>query len=174
MEVNTKDSVVKVHIRWLIRRDMPEVFDIERNSFEFPWFEEEFIRCLRQRNCIGMVAELGERVVAFMIYELHPKRLHLLNFAVDPDMRRRGVGRQMVEKLIGKMSHHRRTRLSLEIRETNLQAQQFFRAMGFKCTDAIPGFYDDSDEEAYLFQWVLPRSDDGFAPENRLQWKEPT
>ena len=48
---------VNVHIRWMIRRDMPEVLQIERTSFEYPWSEEDFIRCLRQRNCIGMVAE---------------------------------------------------------------------------------------------------------------------
>ena len=36
----------RVHIRWMIRRDMPEVLEIERKSFEFPWFEEDFIRCL--------------------------------------------------------------------------------------------------------------------------------
>ena len=73
---------VCVHIRWMIRRDMPEVLDIENRSFEFAWTEEDFIRCLRQRNCIGMVAEHDERVVGFMIYELHKNRLHILNFAV--------------------------------------------------------------------------------------------
>ena len=62
----------------MIRRDMPEVLDIEHASFEFPWSEEDFIRCLRQRNCIGMVAEHGERVVGFMIYELHKTKLHIL------------------------------------------------------------------------------------------------
>ena len=41
---------VRVHIRWMIRRDMAEVLDIERQSFEFPWFEEDFIRCLRARR----------------------------------------------------------------------------------------------------------------------------
>ena len=109
MSVDHK-SQLRVHIRWMIRRDMPEVLDIERASFEFPWFEEDFIRCLRQRNCIGMVAEHGERVVGFMIYELHKTRLHILNFAVAADLRRRGVGRQMVEKLVGKLSSQRRTR----------------------------------------------------------------
>ena len=97
-----------------------EVLEIERRRFEFPWFEEEFIRCLRQRNCIGMVAEHAERVVGFMIYELHKTRLHILNFAVAADVRRRGVGRQMIEKLIGKLSSQRRTRITLEVRETNL------------------------------------------------------
>ena len=63
--VPTLKAQVRVHIRWMIRRDMPEVLAIEHASFEFPWCEEEFLRVLRQRNCIGMVAEYGERVVGF-------------------------------------------------------------------------------------------------------------
>ena len=55
----------------MIRRDMPEVIPIETASFEFPWSEDDFVRCLRQRNCIGMVAEMDDQVVGFMIYELH-------------------------------------------------------------------------------------------------------
>ena len=132
------------------------MLEIERESFEFPWFEEDFIRCLRQRNCIGMVAEHDERVVGFMIYELHKTRLHILNFAVAPDVRRRRVGTQMIEKLIGKLSSQRRTRISLEVRETNLAAQLFFRASGFKATSVLREFYDDSPEDAYLMQYLLP------------------
>ena len=63
--VPTPKAQVRVHIRWMIRRDMPEVLAIEHASFEFPWCEEEFLRVLRQRNCIGMVAEYGERVVGY-------------------------------------------------------------------------------------------------------------
>jgi ribosomal-protein-alanine N-acetyltransferase len=144
---------LRIHIRWMIRRDMPEVLDIERLAFEFPWFEEEFIRCLRQRNCIGMVAEHAERVVGFMIYELHKSRLHILNFAVAADLRRRGIGRQMIEKLIGKLSSQRRTRITLEVRETNVPAQIFFREVGFRATSVLHDFYDDSPEDAYLMQF---------------------
>ena len=46
-----------VNIRWFIRRDMPEVVAIEKQGFEFPWSEEDFLRCLRLRHTIGMVAE---------------------------------------------------------------------------------------------------------------------
>ena len=97
---------VAVHIRWMIRRDMSEVLAIENRNFEFAWSEEDFIRCLRQRNCIGMVAEHEERVVGFMIYELHKNRLHILNFAVSPGCHRGGVGMSMVKKLIGKLFGH--------------------------------------------------------------------
>src|SRR4051794_2179274 len=90
---------LRVYSRWMIRRDMNEVLEIENEGFEFPWSEDDFIRCLRQRNCIGMVAEHEDRVIGFMIYELHKARLHLLNFAVRRGLRRRGAGRQMLGKL---------------------------------------------------------------------------
>ena len=131
-----KDQV-KVHIRWMIRRDMPEVLQIERSSFGTAWTDEDFLCCLRQRNCIGMVAEASERVVGFMVYELHKHRLHILNFAVHEQFRRRGVGSQMAKKLITKLSHDRRSRLVLEIRETNLAAQLFFRTLGFRAVSVL-------------------------------------
>jgi ribosomal-protein-alanine N-acetyltransferase len=152
MSANQQQQV-RVHIRWMIRRDMTEVLDIERGSFEFPWFEEDFIRCLRQRNCIGMVAEHGERVVGFMIYELHKTRLHILNFAVAPEFRHRGVGRQMIDKLLGKLSSQRRVRITLEVRETNLPAQLFFKSAGFRAVTVLRSYYEDSPEDAYLMQF---------------------
>jgi len=144
---------VRVHIRWMIRRDMPEVLDIESEGFEFPWLEEDFIRCLRQRNCIGMVAEYEDRVVGFMIYELHKNRIHVLNFAVADDYRRRGVGSQMVAKLIAKLSSQRRSRIVLEVRETNLTAQLFFRENGFRAVSVLRAYYEDTPEDAYLMQF---------------------
>ncbi len=166
MSANPQQQV-RVHIRWMIRRDMAEVLDIERGSFEFPWFEEDFIRCLRQRNCIGMVAEHGERVVGFMIYELHKTRLHILNFAVAPEFRHRGVGRQMIEKLLGKLSSQRRVRITLEVRETNLAAQLFFKAAGFRAVTVLRSYYEDSPEDAYLMQFRQANEDTPLSLPNR-------
>lgn len=136
---------MKIHIRWMLRRDMAEVLDIERSAFDFPWFEEELIRCLGQRNCIGMVAEHAERVVGFMIFELHKTRLHILKFAVAADCRRRGVGTLLVMKAKSKLFPDRRTKLTANVWENNTAAQLFFRHSGFLCvaihpnTDAIAG-----------------------------------
>lgn len=164
----TTESAVQlqVHIRWMIRRDMEQVLEIERTAFEFPWSEDDFVSCLRRRNCIGMVAEQGDQIVGFMIYELHKTRLHLLNFAVAADTRRCGVGTQMVDKLIGKLSSQRRTRLSLEVRETNLEAQLFFRGSGFRATSVLRDFYDDSPEDAYLMQYYHRSAEAEFLPES--------
>ncbi|MSR32808.1 MAG: ribosomal-protein-alanine N-acetyltransferase [Gemmataceae bacterium] len=144
----------------MIRRDMQEVLQAELQCFEYAWTEEDFLRCLRQRNCIGMVAEAGEKVVGFMIYELHKNKLHILNFAVNPACQRAGVGLQMAAKLVTKLSSHRRTRITMEVRETNLAGQVFFRNQGFKAIRVLRAFYEDSREDAYLMQYRLP-SDTG-------------
>ena len=148
-----KKTEIRVHVRWMIRRDMPEVMAIEQESFEFPWYEENFIRVLRQRNCIGMVAEHDEQVVGFMIYELHRIRIHVLNFAVHPDFRRHGIGNQMIAKLTAKLSFQRRSRMVLEVRETNLGAQLFFRECGFRAVSVLRNYYADTLEDAYLMQY---------------------
>lgn len=145
-----------VQIRWMIRRDMPEVVWIEHMSHEFPWCEDDFVRCLRQRNCIGMVAESEERILGFLVYELLDDKLHILNMAVHPAYRRRGVGRQLVNRIIAKLSHHRRNRITLGVRETNLGAQLFFRSCGFRAVKVLRAHYPDTDEDAYWFEYRLP------------------
>ena len=144
-----------VHVRWMIRRDMPEVLAIEHEAFEFPWSDEDFTRCLRQRNCIGMVAEVADSVVAFMIYELHRSRLHMINFAIARSHRRLGVGTHMMEKLYGTLTPDRRSRVVLEVRETNLPAQLFFRTLGFRATSVLKDFYQDTTEDADLMEYCF-------------------
>ena len=141
-----------IHIRWMIRRDMADVLGIENSSFEFPWNEDDFVRCLRQRNCIGMVVEQDDEIVGFMVHELHKTRLHILNFAVHQDQRRSGIGTGMVEKLKSKLSQQRRNRIVLEVRETNLEAQLFFKEQDFLALSVLRDFYDDTVEDAYLMQ----------------------
>jgi ribosomal-protein-alanine N-acetyltransferase len=160
---------IRTHIRWMIRRDMPEVLAIEAASFEFPWLEDDFIRCLRQQNCIGMVAEHDDRVVGFMIYELNKNRIQILNFAVLPEMRRHGVGTQMARKLISKLSARRRTHLLLEVRETNLMAQLFFRQCGLRAISVLRDHYEDAPEDAYLMQYRCPSEEsEEYQPVNRV------
>ena len=160
-------ELVRVHIRWMIRRDMPEVLAAERQSFEYAWTEDDFLRCLRQRNCIGMVAEHDDRIVGFMIYELHKNRLHVLNFAVHPAVRRTGVGAQMVQKLVGKLSSHRRGKITLAVRERNLDAQLFFRALDFRAVRVLRNYYEDSGEDAFQMEYLLDGADDEFEPLDR-------
>ena len=166
----SNEKEMRVHVRWMVRRDLPEVVAIERACFEFPWGEEDFLDCLRQRNCIGMVAEHEKRIVGFMIYEVPKNRIHLLNIASDPKHRRLGVARQMVGKLIGRLINQKRSRIVLEVRETNLPALLFFRSLGFRAVEIRHNFYEEVREDAYLMQYRLPveQGKPEHAPVNRI------
>jgi len=146
---------MNVQIRWMIRRDMPEVLSIEQESFDIPWDEDDFVAALRHRTCVGMVAETqtdwGEEIAGFVLYELEPHRLRLINFAVAEKYRREGVGRAMVERLREKLSQKRRKAIVLAIPETNLGGQLFFKAVGFQCVNIQRRHYVKTDEDAYVF-----------------------
>ncbi len=144
------------HVRWLIRSDLPEVLHIESDSFEFPWDEEDFLCVLRQRNCIGMIAEHDHKVVGFMIYELQKSRLCILNFAVDPKFRRQRVGSAMIERMRDNLDQQGRTELLVEVRERNLDAQQFFRSQGFRAISILRGHYEDTGEDGYVMLYKQP------------------
>lgn len=148
----------KVQIRWLIRRDLPEVLEIERRSFEFAWDIEDLLRCIRQRNCIGMVAERDHRIVGFMVY-------------THPDHRREGIGSTMVRRLVDRLSQQRRKEIVLEVRESNLGAQLFFRSQGFRAFCVSREFYTDTDEAAYLLRYRLPEDGDPWVLPVRWQGK---
>ena len=168
---STPNKLLDVQIRWLIRRDMAEVLRIEQSSFGSAWNDEDFLCCLRQRNCIGMVAEHDHKILGFMIYELHKSRLHILNFAVAPECRKQGIGAQMVLRLVDKLSQQRRSEILMEIRESNLEAQLFFKKQGFKAVCVLRRHFDDTEEDAYIMQYRLHANEEQdalFAPRNRI------
>jgi len=75
----------------------------------------------------------------------------VLNFAVATDYRRRGVGTQMMAKLIGKLSAQRYTRIILGVHETNLPAQLFLRDNGFHAV-AVQEDEESMDGDTYEFE----------------------
>lgn len=124
------------HIRWMIRRDMTEVLEIDKQSYLEHWDEEDYVLQIRQRNMVGMVAEdntaCGVPIVGLMVYSLHRGLYCIERFAVHGDYRRRGVGSAMMRKLLGKLSRDKPiARVWLE--STNLVGNEFVRGHGFKC-----------------------------------------
>lgn len=170
----TERTALPVEIRWLIRRDMPEVLAIEKECFPDPWGEEHFETLLRQRNTIGIVAESDGKIVGFQIYELQPGLFHVVTMAVATLLRRRGIGTQMMSRLINKLSdqpHARRQVITAFVPESNLSAQLFLRNAGFRANE----IYRGEPEDSYLFRYAARAIDDArvYHPRNRISsWKE--
>ena len=144
-------------IQWMIRRNLQDVLEIERDCFEHAWSEEDFLCTLSQRNAIGMVAIDTRRDIihGFVVYQLEGRRLTILNIAVSPESQRQGVGTQIIQRLKDKLDHQRREMIDALVRETNLRAQVFLRSMGFRAISVVRGHYDDTDESAYLMRFRI-------------------
>lgn len=152
---NPNAPVIGRQIRWMIRCDMPAVFEIENRSYRDPWTEEDFLCELRQRNCIGLVVETDrEHVVGFMVYEIWKRCLRLLNLAVHPDARRLGLGTDMVGNLKSQLSSKRRHTITLEIVEWNTAGHLFFQSQGFRAVDVMREFYGTGDT-AYTMEFCV-------------------
>jgi ribosomal-protein-alanine N-acetyltransferase len=160
-----KPEPVLCHVRWMIRRDMAEVLETEAAVFPFDHTEEDLLKLLRRRNYIGMVAEHGEYVIGHMVYELHKERLHVLCFAVNPNRRRRTVGRQMILKLKSKLSSHRRTSISIDVPESLTGMQVFLRGEGFKASTVEREAF--GSEDGYRMEFWLGEPEP-VEPTNRL------
>lgn len=147
--IHNSEPQISVPIRWLMRIDMPRVLAIESSCFEQVWTPKVFQSYLTDRRCIGMVAYDRNKILGFMLYLLQPGRLELLRLAVDPKYRALSVGSQMLEKLKGKLSQGRRESITIKLRESNLDAQLFFRAHEFKAINVERGHFEDTQEDAY-------------------------
>lgn len=141
-----------VDIRWMIRRDMDEVLEIEKQSFDEPWDKNEFLKQLRIGNNIGMVFTYQEVVAGYVVYALHKRSLEILNLAVHPEYRRCSAGTLLIEKLQYKVNgHFRRDHITALVRERNLPAQMLFSKNHFVCDGIVKGAYANHDEDAYSF-----------------------
>lgn len=139
-----------VHMRWMIRTDLPQVLMIEKANPETNWTEKDFLDNLRNRFTIGMVAEKFGRILGYMVYELH-QSIQLINIAVHPEWRRSRIGTQLMTKIKTKLESHKRRKLALEVRDTNVVAHQFFCFNELKAT-VVPECFEGSDGYHFIYE----------------------
>lgn len=138
------------HIRWLIVRDVPEVLSIDAEGFENPWSENVLRQNLLSRHNVGMVAEIEDRVVGFMVYELHLGLIHMVRFAVKESERRRGIGSDMVKKLQCRLHETRRRRLLLPVPDRSLFLNPPFYAK--RCLHAVATVPSCGEDDGHLLE----------------------
>lgn len=158
---------ISVCIRWMIRRDMPEILAIENKNFEYSWLEKDFIRCLRQRNCAGLVAEYEDEIVGYVVYKRRRNSIGILSFATAEWAQRQGVASQMMASIMDKLTSLCCNRLVLEVRESNLDAQLFLRENGFAAISTLKDFYEETSEDAYVMEFHHRET---FMPINRMNF----
>lgn len=137
------------------KTDLPAVLRIERASeTEDVWTSNDFVRHLGKRTLGAVVAvdDAGD-VLGYLAFHVQAKVTKIANVTVAKDHRRKGVGSTLVLRLAHVKGRRSRPRLTATVRESNLGAQLFFRALSFRCDGIVPNAYDSPKEPGYLFIW---------------------
>lgn len=142
-----------VSVSRLSSKDLPKVLEIEQDSFDSPWKLEEFKEMLRLRQTFGVVAEKGDTLAGYLIYTIYHRHIKIENLAVKKDLRREGIGRFMVEHLIELLGVTTPNRIEALVIETNLAAQYFLKACGFRAKYIKQAPYEDNSRDAYFMEY---------------------
>lgn len=160
---------MSVVFREMKRFDLPEVIEVERQSFEFPWNDSDFIDVLRNESMDGFVCEEDGLVVGYYCVEKKGSRCELLNIAVHSNHRRCGFGAMMFNRELARMQKRDRNEIRFRVREMNLDAQLFFKSLGAKCVGIDKEYYDETSEDSYRFKYNLGEAETTFLTRARFQ-----
>jgi ribosomal-protein-alanine N-acetyltransferase len=140
--------------------DLDEVMEIERAAFKHPWSTELFRRELDHDWSTVLLAvepltsapggKASERIVGFLIYWLVHDEVHVLNVAVDPSQRRRGVARLLLEETERRAHEANAALLTLEVRRSNTAALDLYKQFDYRAVGVRPNYYADEGEDAIV------------------------
>jgi len=139
-----------IEIRELAYADLPPVVSIERRSFPSPWSVGMFALEMSKPDTIGLAAIENARVVGYMILSRFDRAWHLMNIAVAPEQRRRGIAAGLIEASFDRIGEG--DPITLEVRPSNRSAIELYEGLGFRSFGLRKGYYPDNGEDA-LIMW---------------------
>ncbi|MBN1636414.1 MAG: ribosomal protein S18-alanine N-acetyltransferase [Deltaproteobacteria bacterium] len=143
-------------------QDVPAIQKIEDASFPSPWSKQTFHNTITDPRCKNMVAWLGDNVVGYCFALEMGNMVHLLNLAVKPECRRRGIGKRLLEELISFAQHLQKNCVLLEVRKGNTVAKALYRNLKFTKVCTWKRYYLDTAEDAeVMIREVLGRGHEG-------------
>ena len=141
-------------LRTLGYSDLPSVISIERRSFPTPWSLAMFVLELSKPSSICLAAHAPDgEIHGYLICARYDKVWHLMNVAVAPEMRRRGVAAALINEMFLRSGSG--SRFTLEVRESNQPAIAMYERLGFRRAGRRQRYYQDNGEDA-LIMWCSP------------------
>jgi len=152
----------EIDIRQLGYADLPSVMAIERRSFPTPWSLSMFVLELSKPSaiCLAAVRTQGPETTAaggmardlegYLVCARYDQAYHLMNIAVDPDRRRQGIARMLIDAMIERGGVD--ANFTLEVRVSNAPAIALYESYGFRGVGTRRRYYSDTGEDA-LIMW---------------------
>lgn len=140
--------------------DVAALLALERESFTHPWTEGNFREALAN---VGRVSTLVLRevtptggrpalVAAYCVFQLVADELHILDLAVGPEQRRRGLARWLLSYCLDHARRRGAGRAFLEVRRSNEPARGLYTSFGFRVVGERPDYYGDPREDALVLE----------------------
>jgi len=161
---------VRARARLEIRRmrpdDLEDVMVIERAAFRHPWSPELFRRELEHDWSTILVAveplssapgRGSDRLIGFLIFWLVHDEVHILNVAVAPEHRRKGVARALMSETEKRAFTANASLMTLEVRRSNQAALDLYREFDYRAVGVRPNYYVDEGEDAIVMVKELKR-----------------
>jgi ribosomal-protein-alanine N-acetyltransferase len=150
-------EMTRVELRRLQMRDLSAIERIERSSYPTPWSRSMFASELAKPSsiCLGAFELTTDELVGYLVISRYVDAWHVMNVAVAPEHRRRGIATTLLERLFEVTAGRGRRGYTLEVRVSNTDAIALYERLGFKPRGVRRGYYTDNREDA-LIMWKDP------------------
>jgi ribosomal-protein-alanine N-acetyltransferase len=137
-----------VAIRALGYSDLPQVIAIERRAFATPWSLAMFVLELSKPPGVCLAAYHAGRIVGYLICSRYDQAWHLMNIAVDPPERGKGIAVALLHRMLAEAGED--ASYTLEVRPSNAPAIALYERFGFKAVGTRRRYYQDTGEDAVI------------------------
>jgi len=148
---------VLIEIRSLELGHLNPIEEIERRSYPTPWSRSMFASELAKPSSICLGAFEGDGLTGYLIISRYVDAWHVMNIAVDPAYRRRGIASMLFRRLFDITADDEQRGYTLEVRVSNTGAIELYEELGFEPRGIRRGYYTDNHEDA-LIMWREPGS----------------
>ncbi len=139
-------------IREMTIGDLEEVFRIERDSFSIPWSKDSIKKEIESKNSVCLVAETEGSIEGFIMARAVLDEAELLEFAVREHSRGRGIGRELLSKVLDALKQRGVKVVYLEVRPSNKVAVGLYKSAGFSEYGRRRDYYMEPREDALLMK----------------------
>lgn len=134
---------------------LDEIVCIENSSYPNPWSRELIVNEFAKDISLRLGFELRGRIVAQSFSHLVLDELHILNLAVAPEFRKKGIGGKLLKELLLEAQRRGANHALLEVRVGNDAARALYRGFGFEQVGIRKAYYADNREDALLLVAIL-------------------
>ena len=148
-------TALGIETRALGLSDLNSIDAIEQRAYRTPWSRSMFASELAKASSVCIGAFDGEQLIGYVINSRYVDAWHIMNVAVDPDFRHRGVATRLLEQVFELTKDNQRRGYTLEVRVSNRDAIGLYENLGFVRQGIRRAYYTDNREDA-LIMWKDP------------------